>query len=297
MSVRNGNKHTNPDVEQNRRPGSSSTLSLAGSTTVAVTASGSESLDIALDVSAVVLTTLKDVSRIPPVPFLSDAAGIAITIIGVVQKARSNKDGFKRLAEDSCELVYAIVRAHKDIAKEEDVPKDLIENLEQLVNTLLSVQKLSQKGTSRNIFRAMFRSGVDAGKIQDYRAKIQQSMRVFGLQTDISLRDTVAKLAAQQVEMMKELRGLDSDGASSIDRTDSGSPPPALPPSAAKPGSMTNSAKGDIRITTVTGDMTSKKASKTTSNTNSHNMMTNSTLNAGNTTTMTTSTHYGHTSS
>ncbi len=77
----------------------------------------------------------------------------------------------------------------------------------------------------RNYFRALFRSGVDADKIREYREKLQQSMRVFGvgvlpshmigpalmhhlpqLQSDIILRETVAKLASRQNEMMNELQ-------------------------------------------------------------------------------------------
>ena len=53
--------------------------------TATASASASDTVDIMLDVSAVVISTLKNVSLIPPVPFLSDAAGIAVTIIGVVQ--------------------------------------------------------------------------------------------------------------------------------------------------------------------------------------------------------------------
>ena len=78
------------------------------------------------------------------------------------------------------------------------MPSDLADNLEQLVtyvilsskltgkifmsiSTLTSIQKLAQDGVSRNFFKALFRSGVDAGKIQDYREKLKQSTRVFGV--------------------------------------------------------------------------------------------------------------------
>ena len=77
----------------------------------------------------------------------------------------------------------------------------------------------------RNYFQAFFRSGVDADKIREYREKLQQSMRVFGvgilptriigptlmhhlpqLQSDIILRETVAKLVYRQNEMMNRFQ-------------------------------------------------------------------------------------------
>ncbi|KIL54815.1 hypothetical protein M378DRAFT_18524 [Amanita muscaria Koide BX008] len=176
-------------------------------------------VDVILDVSAVVLGTLRDVAHLSSVPGLSEAAAIAVAIAGIVAKARNNKDDFRHLAEDSTEVVYAIVRAHKNVTRPEDVPSDLIDNLRQLVGTLTLVQKFAEKGARRNFFMAMIRANVDAKRIQNYREKLRQSMRVFGLQTDISLRYTVHKLEEQQVEMMNELKnreGNSRDGTTSV---------------------------------------------------------------------------------
>ncbi|KAF8327666.1 hypothetical protein F5887DRAFT_924691 [Amanita rubescens] len=161
------------------------------------TGSDPETVDISLDVSSIVLSTLRDASKFSPVPLLSAAAGIAVNIVGAVQKARRNKDGFKVLADDSCELVYVIIRAYKDRPRMDD----LVDNLQQLVTVLASIQQFAQKGASRSFFTAIFRSGVDAEKIQRHRDKLQQSMRVFGLQSDIALRETVAKLVSRRVEL------------------------------------------------------------------------------------------------
>ncbi|KAF8344963.1 hypothetical protein F5887DRAFT_1282952 [Amanita rubescens] len=187
--------------------------------------SGIKVVDTTLDISLIVLSTLRDASKIA-VPLLSTTAGIAINIVEVAQKARRNKNGLKALANDSCELVYVIVRAHKDISSAEDMPRDLTENLHQLVRTLTSIQMFAETGASRNFLTSMLRSGVDAERIQEYREKLRQSMRVFGvstfrhitecvvikgaylpqLQSDIILRETVAKLASRQVKMMNELK-------------------------------------------------------------------------------------------
>ncbi|KAM6503132.1 hypothetical protein JOM56_000075 [Amanita muscaria] len=69
----------------------------------------SQKIDITLDVSVGVLTTLKYVAKISPVAFLSNAASIALSIVDVVQRMRSNKSGFKELAKYSCDVVFDIV--------------------------------------------------------------------------------------------------------------------------------------------------------------------------------------------
>ncbi|KAM6503086.1 hypothetical protein JOM56_000029 [Amanita muscaria] len=224
-------------------------------------------VDVVLDVSAVILGTLRDVAHLSPVPGLSEAAGIAVSIAGIVAKARNNKDDFRRLAEDSTELVYAIVRAHKDVTRPEDVPSDLIDNLRQLVTTLTLVHKFAEKGARRNFFMAMIRSNVDATRILDYREKLRQSMRVFGLQSDISLRDTVHKLAEQQVEMMNELKNREGRA-----RDEPGSTSPAsISPVPSKLAPLINSAQGQVKVSSVSGDKITNKASTTTTNTNSYN--------------------------
>lgn len=48
----------------------------------------SEAIDTSLELSSIILTTLKDVSKITPIPLLWTAAGIAVDIIDVVQVSR-----------------------------------------------------------------------------------------------------------------------------------------------------------------------------------------------------------------
>ncbi len=49
------------------------------------TRSASEVVNVLLGVSSIILMTLRDTSKISPVPYLSNAAGIALDIIMVVQ--------------------------------------------------------------------------------------------------------------------------------------------------------------------------------------------------------------------
>ncbi|KAM6503140.1 hypothetical protein JOM56_000083 [Amanita muscaria] len=92
-----------------------------------------ETISTALDLSVFVLKTLQCVARISPVPFLFNAATIALSIAEEVQKTQSNKGGFKELAKDSCNIVYEIINLQKDVSTLEGVAVDLEKNLVQLV--------------------------------------------------------------------------------------------------------------------------------------------------------------------
>ena len=148
----------------------------------------------------------------------------------------------------------------------------------------------------------------------DFREKLKQSVRVFGvsrpaslilfkkhasllitdccvvrpqLQSDISLRDTVYKLAEQQMEIMNELKNREESSTGSS--AEGGASPR---PVGGKFAPLVNSAQGGVKITTIAGDKISNNVSKTKTNTNSYNVMTNSTMNTGNTTTTTTNTYH-----
>lgn len=156
-----------------------------------------QTISIALDVSVFVLKTLKNVAHISPVPFLFNAATIALSIAEEVQKTRSNKGGFKELAKDSCNIVYEIINLQKDVSTLEGVAVDLEKNLVQLLNVLRSIEEFARKGASRRPLLAMFRSSADARQIQDLKAKLDRAIHVFGLQSHIIVRKTVAQMEEQ----------------------------------------------------------------------------------------------------
>ncbi|KAJ8072438.1 hypothetical protein AAF712_007968 [Marasmius tenuissimus] len=84
-------------------------------------------------VSVLVLETLQDVARFAPVPYLSDISSVALGILEAVQTFKGNKEGFKKLGADTCELVYAINATCQGLTKDDKpLSTDLQENLRQL---------------------------------------------------------------------------------------------------------------------------------------------------------------------
>ncbi|KAG6907612.1 hypothetical protein DXG01_008189 [Tephrocybe rancida] len=78
----------------------------------------SDSVAVSLDASSVILSTLSNAAKLTPVPFLQNAADVALNIIQMVQDVKSNKDAFRQLADDACALVY-IVLCSNDRARDD----------------------------------------------------------------------------------------------------------------------------------------------------------------------------------
>jgi len=231
--------------------------------------------------SDTVITVLKDESKMPPIPGIQDAARTAVIISGAAQGARNNKKEFKHLGEESCRLVYEVIRMHETASRAEEVPAGVVDNVKWLVDTLKSTEEFVQKTASRNKVKTFLDSLFGAPKIQSYQEKLEKCSRALKLQFKSSLQNTVAELAANQQEMKERLtkaaRECDGiNGAAQPVDEDSNSP--------------FNPDDGNMNITAVRGDMMSGEVFKTTRNARSFNTMTNATVNDGNTTTVVTNT-------
>ncbi|KAF9463387.1 hypothetical protein BDZ94DRAFT_1259231 [Collybia nuda] len=157
---------------------------------------------LTLDVSLLVLTTLRNVARVTPVPYLMEAADLALGILSAVQSMKDCREGFKSLASDSCGLVYAIVGAHSEAVVE---PKDMDIHVNELLETLRSIHTFSQKELRRNVLARLVRNSSDSTKILEYRQALRQSLDVFGLQSTVSIRENIAKIIKNQDEIVRQL--------------------------------------------------------------------------------------------
>ncbi|RDB15467.1 hypothetical protein Hypma_004270 [Hypsizygus marmoreus] len=167
--------------------------------------------DIALHTSEVILSTLRDAARLTPLPFLRDAATLAVGIINAAQGARANKDALQRLANDAGALVCAIFFKKSNESDRTSSSRTLEANLEALVSTLKSIQKFAEKGASRPFLSRAMLHKHDLGQIQEYREHLRQALDVFGLRSTIELHENVARI----IRLVSERRTTD-DGISSV---------------------------------------------------------------------------------
>jgi len=172
--------------------------------------------DVELDVAAVVLKTLKNIAGTSPIPALKQSAKLTLEITTTVQTAKGNKDNFEGLACDARELVFVISCAVQDVGREMNVPLDLMNHLDQVLNILIQVKEFAEKSSSRSLFSALMSAEGDAEQIQSYRQMLlQQCASQFG--TDINLKVMVFKLVARQAkipepELPEERVGVERNG-------------------------------------------------------------------------------------
>ncbi|ESK92423.1 hypothetical protein Moror_4554 [Moniliophthora roreri MCA 2997] len=272
-------------------------------------------LAMAADISMTVLTSLKEASLSAPIPYVGIACALALEIATAAQGANDNKDAFKRLAYDSCSLVMQIKTVCEDLstAKEKWIPEKggvdekgaqdqcdamlspmLHKHLEVLKETLTEIRDFAKHRANRGYWKRYFASKSDLGKIQEFRERVRQALDVFGIQSHITVRETMDRIAHRQESIHDELKNWGSvrrdspEPISPVDdekaknpfaRASSTEPSPPSPDSTS-PVSFEDAFKGLLASGTIHGTVTFNNI-KGDSNVTTNNVN-NSSTNCGN---------------
>ncbi|KAK7057617.1 hypothetical protein R3P38DRAFT_2842050 [Favolaschia claudopus] len=197
-------------------------------------------VDKTFDISATVLATLTTAAQFTPVPFLQDASVLALALLNTVRQARDNKESFKALANDACELVSAIICVYNDMEKDGLKPSlGLKKHVEDLISLLQTINQFAQKHVAQGMLTRIIRIQTETNKIQQYRMRLRQALDVFGLQSTISIHETV-------VSILQELR--------EQEKARQDAPQPASPSPDNPFGNLLNGHTGNIKINNIAGN-------------------------------------------
>ncbi|KAJ8690974.1 hypothetical protein PTI98_010591 [Pleurotus ostreatus] len=255
-------------------------------------------LTVAQDIAGIVLATLQQAAELAPVPYLKEAAGLAVALFDMVQSTSDNKSAFKALANDACELVYTATSVWKD--REEDnngktLPQDLMDHLKELLETMTDVMDFAKARASRGLFARFISHKADAGRIQGFRAQLKDALDRFGMQSHITVRDAVSRIQEQQAAILTALEAHapsksqpsaiteDSLATSNPSSTPSTPGTPSFPhPTHAFTsfGNIVNNGEGTFN--SVNGNYVINNSTTNTSSKNSGNVMNISTVNSNN---------------
>ncbi|KAE9398112.1 hypothetical protein BT96DRAFT_1032531 [Gymnopus androsaceus JB14] len=170
-------------------------------------------LSIAWDVSEHVLRTLNSAAQCAPTPYLGILSVAALNIFNAVQGAKDNKDALNQLASTACNLVYTVSNSYNELhqahvrvqLQEKSLPTPslsidpvLNKQVEGLVDTLREIHFFITNQGSRRLLRRVISSRSDLAVIQDSRDQLRQALDTFQLQSLITIRDTLSRLAYQQ---------------------------------------------------------------------------------------------------
>ncbi|KAJ7209789.1 hypothetical protein GGX14DRAFT_453121 [Mycena pura] len=219
-------------------------------------------LNSAFDISETVLTTLTAASQFAPLPFLQEASLAALAILRTIRGAKDNKESFKCLANDACELVSAIICVYNDMEKDGLQPSaNLKSRVEDLISLLKSINHFAEKHVSKGTMYRLVRLSTETSKIQQYRARLRQALDIFGLQSSISIHENV-------VQILKELREQELQEEKKKDED----PPPSPQPSVHPFGNLfQGNISGNIKINTINGNQEFHSTNSYTTIVNSFN--------------------------
>ncbi|TFK61869.1 hypothetical protein BDN72DRAFT_903721 [Pluteus cervinus] len=223
--------------------------------------SKSSKSDALLQISSLVLSTIQDAASYAPVPGLQQAAGVALAIIDAAQTIKTNKQAYAQLAEDVCEILYIVIRSIQNAGQKGFAPSDkLVDDLRKVKGKLDPIAAFVEKQKSRNIFKRLLYYKADAGTIQDYRNTLKDSLGQFGFESQIALRETTARMMAQQEELLSQVRS--QQPSAPVDPRQLYGSMAGFPPIV---------ASGTITVTNIGGDYNVSSVNSTTINNDSGN--------------------------
>ncbi|KAJ3818144.1 hypothetical protein F5880DRAFT_1617632 [Lentinula raphanica] len=196
--------------------------------------------------AALTLDAVQSAAALAPIPYLGEAATLAIGIWEAIQSTNDTKASLRSLASDAISLVYAVMttcdevlRRQKDTQKEAvednneaeleakdaedkaDDPKqplefsnfkteglnlELRQNLEVLCSTLQDIKNFTLHVASRNVFLRFLTARSDSGKVVEFQNKMKMALDLFTLQSHISLRQVTGRIETQQAQLLTALQ-------------------------------------------------------------------------------------------
>ncbi|KAJ8075120.1 hypothetical protein PM082_019447 [Marasmius tenuissimus] len=162
----------------------------------------------ASDISVTVLSTLKEVSQAAGgIEYVGIAAAIALEIVNAAQGAKDNKDSFNRLASDACTLAMNIIAVCEDLSPgEEGICPSLKRHLETFKETLEQIRDYAKKRANKVYWKRFISSRSDLDRIKEFRERLTQAVGLFGVQSHITVRESIARMATRQESFHDELK-------------------------------------------------------------------------------------------
>ncbi|KAF7367129.1 hypothetical protein MSAN_00972600 [Mycena sanguinolenta] len=149
-------------------------------------------IDVILGLSTMILSTLNSVAASSPI---APAVTICLALYTAACNAKGNKQSFRDLARDACELVYAVI-SHGE--GNQTRSPTFQSDVDRMIQVLKQIEEFSTKRASRSFLYRFATVAFDAARIKKYRAELEQRLKVFNLQANVSIREMVEQILEQQ---------------------------------------------------------------------------------------------------
>ncbi|KAJ7780053.1 hypothetical protein DFH07DRAFT_793565 [Mycena maculata] len=153
-------------------------------------APSTHALGTALEATVTCLSLMAGVAQLAPVPYAQQLISLAASILNAIQQIQENKAGFKQLAQDAGDLVFAVVSE----IDSRTPSVEMKQKLDELISLLKNIRDFASEHVSRNVLIRAVTNKADGKKIKDYRAKIRHALDVFGLKAHISVHENIVQI-------------------------------------------------------------------------------------------------------
>ncbi|KAF5312868.1 hypothetical protein D9619_002388 [Psilocybe cf. subviscida] len=196
------------------------------------TSSGPTNADLVLDNAAVILSALRKIGSGSSVPFLREAATVALRLVNLIKDVRDNSDAFRLLGLDAGKLVWTIATECERLAHTgKAIPVSVQEHINGLVTNLHSIEKFIEGKMVRRKLQKIIAASSDKLEVSRYREVLRTALDSFAIQASIASQealhhisetineqrvevifdrihqtDTLNRLMGQQAEQMEQLR-------------------------------------------------------------------------------------------
>ncbi|KDR76462.1 hypothetical protein GALMADRAFT_139392 [Galerina marginata CBS 339.88] len=161
-------------------------------------------VDYALEASRLVIETLQNIGSMVGIPYLNEAAGVALRILTIVQDFKSRRQEFTDLANDACGLVYTIViECQGMIQNRQQVPEGIQVHIAALARNLSEIEKFSRQKLKRGFLQKLIHHTKDIDEVTRYRTLLRQSLDKFGIQSSISIQRNL-QLVLKNLEKQRD---------------------------------------------------------------------------------------------
>ncbi|KAF5309840.1 hypothetical protein D9619_010526 [Psilocybe cf. subviscida] len=161
--------------------------------------------------AAMILDLVQQASKLTSLPYLSDAAGLALNIVQIAQTAKENKEGFQQLADDSTQLAAVLYWSYQGARNQDEWPNSdgIRTAAKDLERCLFSINKLGEKMKGRSLFRRILCHVIDANTVKKYQQRLSSLTTQFQTPlSEVDMLDVLFQIEKKQDEILYEVRHL-----------------------------------------------------------------------------------------
>ncbi|KAK7461504.1 hypothetical protein VKT23_008677 [Stygiomarasmius scandens] len=198
--------------------------------------------------SRIMLEILQETAGFSFVPGLADTAGLALSILNLVEKAQGNREDLQSLAEQCATLVCVIKYSSDKLRRVDQIPAELQKDPKHVHETLVPIKEYAQKRANRGFVTRMVMGYRDAEDIKALQRAVDQVLSTFQFKSNIEQRQMLYNINTR-------LGTLDTTSIPSPTVSSPVSPSiPTLSPSVSFFQNASISASGPLSVNYIDGD-------------------------------------------